>query len=248
MSMVTAGGLPRGTTALWVINVYDRFWDLEVQLEIMRQTLVENFRVHVYCSGPVAPNVGPLINVVHRPSDSRQNGFRDALQYTARAGTPYDLVVSTHAKTWATDMFEIQCLLGQMLREDRQFMYLDDGPRGAMMTGKRDSMYCDFLALPGELSSLLWSRKNFQREFPEVIAYEHMLHHITRPMPITHTGGRLTNGDSGKFVFSELGGDPCLELLCGYVSEEKFQRLKLKCPRTYSMVEDIHTRWKGTAG
>lgn len=244
MSTVIAGGLPRETTALWVINVYDRFWELEVQLEIMRHTLAENFEVHVYCSGPVAPKVGPLIHVAHRPSDSRQNGFRDAMRYTALAGVAYDLVVSTHAKTWPTDMFEIQRFLGQMVREDKQFLYLDDGPLGAMVTGKRDSMYCDFVAVPGELSSLLWSRKDFHRKFPEIIAYEHLLHHITRPMPITHTGGRPVDGDSGKFIFSELGGNPSLELLCGYVSEEKFQRLKFKCPRTYSMVEDIHIRWK----
>jgi hypothetical protein len=226
-------------SVLWVVNVFDRAWDLQVQLRLLRRHFGKRIDIHVYCSGPLERGVTDEIMVVGR-TDDRQNGFRDALRYTAGAGMQYDVVVSSHAKAWATDYSVIESMIQRFWADGTQVAILDPGQRGCMMDDDKVGMYCDLIVVRGELSGLLYHRDDFHGLFPEKMAHRWILRHCASIKHIFHNGGRLTNPSSGHFVFGSLDGSES-ELLCSYISDEKWGKLS---DEYRASVDDIFQRWR----
>lgn len=237
--------LPKDKTLIWVVNVFDRTWDLRVQIELLRLQYGTAIPIHVYCSAPgLVKGAEHADSVVIVDERDKTNGFRDAMRYTSKIGIGYDIVVSTHAKTWSTDYSAIDKILEKFVEEKSQFAFLDDSPRGAMCDDRADSMYCDLILSTGAMAGCLFYPDDSNRDFPERSLYKKMLENGARMQRIKHmNGGRLSNGDSGQFVFPKID-DGESKLLCGYMSETKWSLLKESNLGYYNHLSSIHEEWR----
>lgn len=237
-------GIPDKTSILWVVNVFDRVWDLRVQLELMRKHYGDSLKIHVYCSNSSIRFAELADSVTCVNERDKTLGFRDAMRYTAHAGVGYDVVVSSHAKMWSTDYSDVDFMLKRFVDGRYQFAFLDDGPKGAMIDDRNDSMYCDLIVSTGAMAGCLYYPDDPTNDFPERTMYRKMRENSRATMKITHqNGGRMSNGDSGQFVFPMFDAGKS-KLLCGYISETKWSLLKEASIASYDSVSSIYDEWK----